>query len=334
MTDGWCSGASPGGRKEGGRQLPHRARQGAMAAAPAAAPAPPEAVENGADSEAAEGTALAAPGGETRGEEPGTAAAAAPAAAPPPPKAAVENGVGSEVAEETALTTPASEASGETPDPNAPAAATLAPAASTATPAAPLQPGDLPPGWVAATDPTSGKEYYCHAATNQTTWDKPSAAPAAAAAAAAAVAPGAGLLGDGGAATPAAGALPAGWVATMDPASGREYYYHAVTNQTSWEKPAAMPVGWPAQAAAAVSPQATMETAQAPPASAPAAATLQPQGASSTPAADALPPGWVAATDPASGRVYYCHAATNQTTWDKPAAAINSAAARGAPERV
>ena len=181
MTDGWCSGASPGGRKEGGRQLPHRARQGAMAAAPAAAPAPPEAVENGADSEAAEVTALAAPGGETSGEEPGTAAAAAPAAAPPPPKAAVENGVGSEVAEETALTTPASEASGETPDPNAPAAATLAPAASTATPAAPLQPGDLPPGWVAATDPTSGKEYYCHAATNQTTWDnrvrRPVAAP-------------------------------------------------------------------------------------------------------------------------------------------------------------
>jgi hypothetical protein len=89
--------------------------------------------------------------------------------------------------------------------------------------------GALPAGWSVAKDPASGKEYYYHATTKQTTWVKPTAEPAASAEAPAA-AP---------AAAPAttSGALPAGWTAATDPASGKQYYYHATTKQTTWEKP-------------------------------------------------------------------------------------------------
>merc|ERR1712194_633845 len=39
--------------------------------------------------------------------------------------------------------------------------------------APPPQAGGLPAGWEAATDPSSGKQYYFNRATNQTTWDRP-----------------------------------------------------------------------------------------------------------------------------------------------------------------
>ena len=58
--------------------------------------------------------------------------------------------------------------------------------------------------------------------------------------------PAAGLLGAGAGSTPAADALPAGWVAAKDPASGKEYYYHAATSKTTWEKPAAPAAAAPA----------------------------------------------------------------------------------------
>ena len=38
-------------------------------------------------------------------------------------------------------------------------------------------------------------------------------------------------------ATPTVAELPDGWKAAKDPASGREYYYHAATQQTTWERP-------------------------------------------------------------------------------------------------
>ena len=59
----------------------------------------------------------------------------------------------------------------------APAAAAVGTSATPGTDA-------LLPGWVAARDPTSGKEYYSHIITKHTTWEKPIAAPAQAPAAA------------------------------------------------------------------------------------------------------------------------------------------------------
>jgi len=45
-----------------------------------------------------------------------------------------------------------------------------------ATPTPPVAP-PLPPGWVAAADPTSGHTYYCNAARNLTQWERPVPAP-------------------------------------------------------------------------------------------------------------------------------------------------------------
>jgi hypothetical protein len=35
-----------------------------------------------------------------------------------------------------------------------------------------------------------------------------------------------------------------------------------------------------------------------------------------------LPPGWMQATDPASGRIYYCNPTSKETRWDPPSAPI------------
>lgn len=78
----------------------------------------------------------------------------------------------------------------------------------------------LPPGWEQATDPSSGRPYYCNRATGQTSWTPPAAeAPAAPAPA------------------PAPSALPAGWEQTTDPASGKPYYFNRSTGASSWTPP-------------------------------------------------------------------------------------------------
>jgi len=85
----------------------------------------------------------------------------------------------------------------------------------------------LPPGWESAPDPASGKPYYFNRATGETSWTPPAAAPAAAPAPAP-VAP-----------VAAAPALPPGWEAAPDPATGKQYYFNRATGETSWTPPAA-----------------------------------------------------------------------------------------------
>jgi len=90
---------------------------------------------------------------------------------------------------------------------------------------------------------------------------------------------------------PAPNLLPAGWVVQHDPSSGYPYYVNMSTGVTQWEWPAAAPP-MPAAPAAPVPP-----------------------------ATPSLPPGWVSAVDPASGRAYYYNAASGVTQWEPPAAA-------------
>ena len=59
-------------------------------------------------------------------------------------------------------------------------------------------------------------------------------------------------------------ALPANWHAATDPSSGREYYYNATTNATSWERPAAPAEGsLPLQSLPAPGTWAAVATASA-----------------------------------------------------------------------
>jgi len=92
-----------------------------------------------------------------------------------------------------------------------------------------------------------------------------------------------GVAGAGGAPPGGPAALPPGWTAAVDPASGRTYYSNTMTNETTWELPTAGP---------------------APP----------PGG----PPGGMLPPGWSEARDEASGRVYYINNTTGASTWEKP----------------
>ncbi|CAE8650793.1 unnamed protein product, partial [Polarella glacialis] len=230
----------------------------------------------------------------------------------------------------SAFATPVS-AFGARPAPLAPAvpkalapATALAPAVAKAVaPAAPLAPAGMAPGWEEHYDAAAGKHFYFHAATNKTQWDKPAAAPAAPAApkapsalgtfatpalarpaplapaapaVAKAVAP---------AAPPAPAGLAAGWEEHYDAGAGKSFYFHAATNKTQWDKPAA-----PAAPAAPLAQSALARSALLAPApKAPAA-----------PVSSALLPGWEEHHDAGAGKSFYFHAATNKTQWDKPAA--------------
>lgn len=133
----------------------------------------------------------------------------------------------------------------------------------------------------------------------------------------------------------AAAALPLGWEAVTDPASGKVYYCNRSTGQSSWTPPvvasvAAAPAAATAgvtaapadaaaapEAAAATAPATDAATAPASSAAGPAAsapAMAQPGGVPAS-----LPAGWETATDPSSGKPYYFNRATNETSWNPPA---------------
>jgi len=126
--------------------------------------------------------------------------------------------------------------------------------------------------------------------------------------------------------------LPPGWVAHLDPGSGRNFYYKEATGETSWETPqpepaaaaaasAALPEGWAEHLDAGSGRSffynaGTGETVwERPAAPAPAPA-----------ATSALPEGWAEHLDPGSGRTFYCNAATGETAWEKPAAPASAPA--------
>lgn len=71
------------------------------------------------------------------------------------------------------------------------------------------------------------------------------------------------------------------WTEATDPSSGRTYYVNTATNETSWERPAAM----------GPDPSAGEEKAE----------------------------DWTEATDPSSGRKYYVNTKTSTTVWERPA---------------
>jgi hypothetical protein len=77
--------------------------------------------------------------------------------------------------------------------------------------------------------------------------------------------------------------LPAGWEATMDNATGKNYYFNRVSGERSWTAPEA--------------PKS--------------------QGAKNSDTETPLPQGWSVAVDKASGNNYYFHT-SGQTQWNRP----------------
>jgi len=131
-------------------------------------------------------------------------------------------------------------------------------------------------------------------------------------------------------------ALPAGWTAHPDEASGATYYWNAGTGATSWERPT--------EAAANPSHEeylAKKRKTEATPRSAYLAAILgdgDAAAASAPPAKTSGSTDWVKHADPDTGVPYFSNAKTGETTWDPPscgfidATASGVGAAAGAPD--
>ncbi|CAE8624186.1 unnamed protein product [Polarella glacialis] len=150
----------------------------------------------------------------------------------------------------------------------------------------------------------------------------------------------------------AAPALPEGWLAVSDAASGREYFWHQPSGRTSWERPETPPphslqssssnVPFAAtQAAASPTVAGTpanlerrTESFQKPSATVSSAVTVPTSDASgdasavgrlpvpvtNVPVSVSVSSEWQAVFSEAHGRHYYWHQPSGSTTWEKPEA--------------
>lgn len=153
--------------------------------------------------------------------------------------------------------------------------------------------GDLPPGWEAVLDETSGDCYYAHESSGETTWDRPTFQQSSSS------------VGNNIPANAVEGeeeeedetdnhddSLPPGWFGAVDEDSGDQYYCNEVTGETTWDFP----------------------TGPAIPDTEPVESPVEVDGDDD----DDLPQGWFEVTDPSSGDLYYCNEASGETSWDRP----------------
>ncbi|KAL7561967.1 hypothetical protein ACA910_022522 [Epithemia clementina (nom. ined.)] len=182
----------------------------------------------------------------------------------------------------------------------------------------------LPVGWVAATDPASGRTYYFHADSGETSWDPPSLptearpleeeqtnillnedvfeeSPAL-----------------GSFASPPTGDTDESKAAVEveeDAAASREFSGNETVENTELEV-----FQQPEQSSVAEIEQSLHITAEA----------NAEQGYTEDRSSGVLPVGWVAAIDPETGRTYYFNADSGETSWDSPLETVEAVASEEA----
>eukprot|EP00929_Paragymnodinium_shiwhaense_P042631 TRINITY_DN2202_c0_g1_i6.p1 TRINITY_DN2202_c0_g1~~TRINITY_DN2202_c0_g1_i6.p1 ORF type:complete len:405 (-),score=104.80 TRINITY_DN2202_c0_g1_i6:157-1371(-) len=150
--------------------------------------------------------------------------------------------------------------------------------------------------------------------------------------------------------------LPAGWAAAKDPGSGNIYYYHEVTKEVRWDRPAPDPatqayvppggyqqppqqsqpmmqqqdqfagaMGGSPMGAMGGSPMGGSPMGGSPMGGFPMGGPMDnspmggaPMGGMGGPPGGALPEPWKEAQDPSSGKAYYYNSITNEVRWDRP----------------
>ena len=112
-------------------------------------------------------------------------------------------------------------------------------------------------------------------------------------------------------------ALPPGWVEATDPSSGKVYYCNPKTRETTWERPTVPTSTPPEQQHQTVN---SLPTARNPVShhNAPPNQLQIQQQQNHQSQQNVLPPGWVEAKDPSTGKVYYCNPKTRETSWERP----------------
>ena len=179
------------------------------------------------------------------------------------------------------------------------AAATTANGSDAATDQGPSAADALWPDWTPATDPATGKVYYCNAVTGESSWERPAAV--------------------------LVKACTATTTTTMAPAIPEEHaptgaaaVVESVADDTSPFVATAVVVALPEEEPVVLVAEATNEGVNAHEnVNAPVA--QDPPGA--------LPPGWAEQEDPSSGRMYYYCAAEGLTQWELPTVDHDDAAA-------
>ena len=161
--------------------------------------------------------------------------------------------------------------------------------------------GDLPPGWEAIFDPSSGDNYFAHVS-GETQWEPPEFDQAEHDVAV----DGSGEQGRSGGndsfELSLDEILPPGWFAAIDEDSGDHYYCNEVTGETTWDIPTD----------SAIANEKLNNSNQAP------VVEVDEKY-------HGIPPGWFATTDPDRAELYFCNEETGETTWDRPTSMLGAA---------
>ena len=168
---------------------------------------------------------------------------------------------------------------------------------------------ELPPNWIALTDPSSGDTYWANEVTGESTWDKPTMAPEEKSAVQSTMSDKSKEIDD----------LPPDWVALEDPDSGDTYYLNQATMETTWDHPTGevddkSGTSRLSNAVSATSQQPSVTSQEL---------SVVGQEVSEGSAIDQpddegeLPPGWEAIFDDATGDTYYAHV-NGDTQWERP----------------
>ncbi len=200
----------------------------------------------------------------------------------------------------------------------------------------------LPPGWASKCSKSTGKTFYYHSVTKATAWSLgeipgfetsiiatsspvPAPAPAPIVVSSSINTTNTATV-QTGVVKPNDVTLPQGWSAKVSKSTGKSFYYHAVTKATVWSVndipgyTAAVPVLTKVLVTPASPPNALVSPVKVTPASPPVVSTnalVSPVKLTADESLLPLPTGWTNRSS-SSGKLFYYHAATKQTSWVRP----------------